>query len=305
MKKRIPTIGELSNIDLRQLKIFKAVVENGGISAAESYLNISRPAISMAVTDLEERISLNLASRGRSGFELTDEGHEVYELILQLFTSIETFRTQINALHKQLRGELNIGITDNLITHERMNITHGLAKLSGDGDQVQINIRMQPPSDVERSVIDGRLHVGVIPKFRNTSSLDYIPLYQETSYLYCSDEHPAITDAITKQEITRFNAVTSIHPSSPKLKTMESELQGTATATDREGIAFLILTGKYIGFLPSHYAERWVSMGRMHPLLPDQFSLKTEYVAITRKDARPNRIVSTFLNWIQQDEPAA
>lgn len=288
--------GQLSDIDLRQLRIFKAVVENRGISAAEVELNISRPAISVAVSDLEQRLGLRLAQRGRAGFALTNEGKEVYESILQLFTSMDTFKSQINALHACLRGDLNIGITDNLVTLVHMNITHALAALKQPGADVRINIRMAPPVDVERGVVDGKLHVGVVPRLQPSPVLDYIPLYDEDSYLYCSDSHPLFHCVqIDPRAITAADTVVSSYAQTSEVKGIEQEFNAAATATDREGIAFLILTGRFIGFLPSHFAERWVSLGKMKRLAPEQFHYQTPYAAITRKGARPNLVVETFL----------
>ena len=99
---------QISDADLRILRIYKTVVECGGFSAAEVVLNISRAAISIAISDLETRLGFRLCQRGRSGFSLTNEGSQVYEHTLQLLSSIEDFRTHINALHQHLKGELNI-----------------------------------------------------------------------------------------------------------------------------------------------------------------------------------------------------
>ena len=49
-------IGQLSDIDLRLLRIFQVIVESGGFSQAEVVLNISSAAISVAVSDLETRL---------------------------------------------------------------------------------------------------------------------------------------------------------------------------------------------------------------------------------------------------------
>ncbi len=109
-------IGQLQDMDLRLLRVYKAVVESGGFSAAQLELNVSRSTISACMSDLETRLGLKLCSRGRAGFSLTNAGQQVYEITLQLLRSIDTFRNQLNTLHTQLKGELNIGITDNLIT---------------------------------------------------------------------------------------------------------------------------------------------------------------------------------------------
>ncbi len=43
-----------------------------------------------------------------------------------------------------------------------------------------------------------------------------------------------------------------------------------ATASDRECIAFLILTGKFLGFLPEHYQKKRVEDGLMNTVLKDK-----------------------------------
>ena len=48
--------------------------------------------------------------------------------------------------HQHLRGELTIGLTDNLVTLPHMRITHALAQLKERGPDVQIQIRMIAPT---------------------------------------------------------------------------------------------------------------------------------------------------------------
>ena len=271
-------------------------MECGGFAAAEVTLNISRPAISTAVSDLEKRLNLHLCQRGRAGFVLTDEGRGVYDSILQLFTSLETFRAQVNSIHANLKGDLNIGIADNLVSVEHMTISEALAALRKQGPEVKINIRMMSPVDIESGVIDGELHVGVVPHVRNLPSVDYQRLYDEISLLYCCRCHPLFdVENPSRESVVSSDTVISNFVQSPEIKEIEQEFHATAEATDREGVAFLVLTGAFIGFLPDHYAQRWVNIGKLKPLLPDVFSYKTDYAAITRKGARPNRVLETFM----------
>ena len=54
MKSRRPApFAQLSDIDLRLLRVFRTVVECGGFSVAESVLGIGRSAISQQMSDLE------------------------------------------------------------------------------------------------------------------------------------------------------------------------------------------------------------------------------------------------------------
>lgn len=288
--------GQLSDADLRLLRIYKKVVECGGFAAAEIDLNISRAAISMAINDLETRLSLRLCQRGRSGFALTDEGREVYESSLQLLAAVEGFRTRINSLHEWLKGELNIGITDNLVTMPEMHITNALSALKERGPDVRINIRMKPPREIELGVMDGRLHTGVVPALETVPGLHYRSLYEESSQLYCASNHPLFdVEDVEPDPLGRWDAVIPAYAQTPEIKLKHEPLKAAASATDREGVAFLILSGRYIGYLPTHYAERWVQEGKMRALNPATCRYVTRYSAITRKGGPPNRVLDTYL----------
>jgi len=288
----------LNEADLRLLRIFRTVVECGGFSPAEAELNISRPAISQHMADLEQRLGLTLCQRGRAGFRLTTEGEAVYQALLRMFAAVENFRGEINALREHLRGELNIGITDNLVTSPRMRVTRALRALKTQGPEVRVNIRMVPPSQIERGVLDGQLHVGIIPTGRTLPGLRELPLYDEVSHLYCAAEHPffARAGAVEEAAIAAADAV------APSSLANEQPLRVTATAADREGVAFLILTGCYIGFLPTHYARQWEERGQMRAIRPDLYTQTVEYQAVTLRSGHPNLVLSTFLNLLERHE---
>lgn len=298
--------GQLSDSDIRLLRIFRAVVESGGLSAAEVELNMSVAAISMGIADLEKRLGLKLCQRGRAGFALSDEGGQVYQAALQVLAALENFRTEVNSIHAHLRGELNIGITDNLVSmSEHMRVTNSLAALRVRGPEVRINIRMMPPPEIEKSVLDGRMHIGVIPALRPLAGLEYLDLYSEQSRLYCGHNHAlyARPEAeVQLQEVLACAAVLATGVLPDAARAFSQQMQGAATATDREGIAFLILAGEYIGFLPRHYAQRWVSEQRMREVLPRHFCFDTPYAAITRKGARPNLVLQTYLEELRRPE---
>ncbi|TWX66667.1 LysR family transcriptional regulator [Colwellia demingiae] len=297
LKKRSFT-GQVSNIDLRMLRIFKTVVDCGGFSAAEVELNISRPAISIAISDLEKRFNLKLCQRGRTGFSLTEEGAEVYQSVIELLSALESFRTQVNGINEQLKGELNIGITDNLVTIKHMKLTNALMELKDLGPEIQINLRMMPPDKIEIDVLDGRLHVGVVPELRPLSGLNYHQLYQEESFLYCSKDHPYFPledKQLTNTIISKSDAVVLSYQQTPEIRHLLQKLNSTASATDREGLLFLILTGRYIGYLPEHFARQWVADGKLRAIKPDKFRIESYYSVVTRKSARSNIILDSFM----------
>lgn len=294
---------QLGDAHIRLLKVFKIVFESGGFAAAEIELNISRSAISQAISELESTLNMRLCHRGRAGFSVTEQGTHVYQSILQLFSSLETFKTQINSINTELVGELNIGITDNMVTVPQMRITQAFSTLKHKAPRVVINIRMMPPNEIESAIIDGHLHIGVVPDLRVSPSLNYLPLYKERSQLYCSEQHPLFKqdlDKISDEALRMYDAVVPNYPQPPEIKKQQKVLNATATSTDREGIAFLILTGRFIGFLPIHFAERWVSQDKMRGIETLKRGFDTNFSAITRKGARANMILESYLDALAQ-----
>jgi LysR family transcriptional regulator, transcriptional activator for bauABCD operon len=300
MSTRRPTpLAQVSDFDIRLLRIFRSVVECGGFSAAESALGIGRSAISQQMSDLEQRLGLRLCQRGRAGFALTEEGREVYQSSLQLLSAMESFRTEVNGLHQHLRGELNIGLTDNLVTVPHMRITHALARLKERGPEVRIQIRMTPPTEVEQGVLDGSLHVGVVPQASALAGLEYQPLYSERSQLYCAVGHPLFYLADSELPDARLFLQEAIAPTfrlPPEAQACYQALNCTASASDREGMAFLILTGRYIGYLPDHYAQQWLQQGRLRVLKPNSCFYEVSLAAVTRKGRRPHLVLESFLD---------
>ncbi|MDH2076852.1 LysR family transcriptional regulator [Pseudomonas atacamensis] len=300
MTKKIP-LHQVSDFDLRLLRVFKTVAECGSFSAAETVLGITRSAISLHMGDLEKRLGMRLCQRGRAGFALTDEGREVLRAGETVLVAIEGFRSEVNQMHQHLRGDLNVAIVNNLVTQPKMRITHALKAVRATGSGVRINLSMSTPGDIERGLLDGRLHVGAVPLITPLSGLEYGVLYEERSNLYCSHEHPLFEHAhhVSDEQLVHADAVIPAYRMSAEAIGLHQLLNFAASATDREGIAFLILTGSYIGFLPDHYAATWVDKGVMAPLDPSRLYFDTKLAIATRKGRRQNLILDRFLDELQ------
>ncbi|WP_432695969.1 LysR family transcriptional regulator [Marinobacterium sp. YM272] len=295
-------LGNLSDADIRLLRIFMAVVEAGGLSAAELELNIGRSTISRHLKDLEIRLGMTLCRRGRGGFSMTQEGLQIYEYAQRLITSIEEFRHQVNDMHRTLQGQLSIAMFDKTVSNPECQVPAAINRFISQAPEVQIDIHVVPVNLIEKGVLDGRYHVGVIPTHRPSSSLQYIPLFGEQMYLYCGEGHPLFerADTASPDEIRRQRyAGLSFH--SPNMETTrQHDLQKSAVANDQEGIATLISSGAYIGFLPDHYAERFIRFGKMRRLEQGGFHYHCDFAALYRKSPAPTRLVREFLSALEE-----
>jgi DNA-binding transcriptional LysR family regulator len=183
-------LGQLSDMDLRLLKVFKSVVECGGMAAAELELNIGTSTISRHVKDLETRLMLVLCRRGRAGFALTADGQQVYQQTLRLLASVDEFRNGIDDIHHRLGGRLDIALFDKTITNPQARVSEAVALFAQAAPGVDLHLHVASINAIERGVLDGHFHIGVIPSHRTSRTLAYADLFGETMLLYCGARHP-------------------------------------------------------------------------------------------------------------------
>ena len=62
-----------------------------------------------------------------------------------------------------------------------------------------------------------------------------------------------------------------------------------ATGFDQESIATLVLSGRFLGFLPDHYAQAFEGQGRLQAVRPDLFHYHCQFVSLLRRSPAPSR----------------
>ncbi|MEQ8516799.1 MAG: LysR family transcriptional regulator [Chromatocurvus sp.] len=290
-------LGNVTDQDLRLLRVFRAVVDCGGFAAAELELNINRSTISRHIKDLETRLGVTLCRRGRGGFALTPEGEEVHRSALRMLASVEAFRHEVSDLHGQPSGSLAVALFDKTVSNPACHIDRALALFDDEAPGVHLQVHVEPLNTIERGVIDGRFQIGVIPDHRPSSSLQYTSLFLEQMVLYCGPGHPlyAVPAAAVTPEMVRSHRYVGIGYHSPNLE-ISQQLGQTrqATAYDQEAVAHLLLSGRYVGYLPDHYAAGFAGERALRALCPETFRYTCQFSAITRS-GRVSRVVSAFV----------
>ena len=180
----------MNDVELKLLRVFAAVVEAGGLSPAQSELNLALSTISGRIHDLETRLGSKLCRRGRAGFALTAEGAAVYEEARKLFAALEGFDNRVRRLGTSVAGHLTIGITDNTLSDPRSQIDAVLARYCDEAPEVTLTIVTRPPNELIRDVVAGDLHLAVASFPRQALGLAYEDLYAERHLFYCGRSHP-------------------------------------------------------------------------------------------------------------------
>lgn len=78
-------------MDIKQLRYFTAVVQEGGFSGAAAKLHLSQPSLSKAIRTLEEQIGFQLLERTTKRVSLTESGSVFYGRALHILGEMDIF----------------------------------------------------------------------------------------------------------------------------------------------------------------------------------------------------------------------
>src|SRR5262249_23552208 len=99
-------------LKLRDLDILLAIIETGSMGKAAKRLNVSQPAVSKAVAELEHALRVRLVDRSRRGVVPTPYGLALAKRSSAIFNDLRQGVQDIDFLSDPTKGEIRIGTAD-------------------------------------------------------------------------------------------------------------------------------------------------------------------------------------------------
>jgi len=101
-------------LDFNTLKVFIAVVESESFVGASKALEIPTSNVSRCISQLEEKLNLQLIERSTRHMKLTQAGHLLYTRAKPLLEALEQTETELTLRQMQLKGPLRICIPNEI-----------------------------------------------------------------------------------------------------------------------------------------------------------------------------------------------
>jgi DNA-binding transcriptional LysR family regulator len=93
---------------LQSMRVFAKVVEQGSFARAGQVLDMSNPAVTRHVSDLEDHLGTRLLNRTTRKLSLTETGHAYLERVLQILQEIDDAESIASSESKKPSGTLRI-----------------------------------------------------------------------------------------------------------------------------------------------------------------------------------------------------
>lgn len=148
-------------LNLHHLRLFAAVVESGGFTKAAARLNLSQPAISKSLNELERSLEVSLMDRGGRAIKLTDAGRTLYARASELFGVERTAELELRELRGLKRGVLRIGASTTIATYMlppvlgRFHLRHPRVRIQTTSANTRTVLRMLLQFRVDVALVEG------------------------------------------------------------------------------------------------------------------------------------------------------
>ena len=279
----------ITEYDLRLLRIFKAVVENGGFASAESELGITRSTISVHMSNLETRMKLKLCLRGRGGFSLTEDGQAVYYAAINLFDSLNDFSLLVGSLSNELSGELVILCADQLDFAKQQKLAQVIQIVLDRFPNLHLVLDGDTIHNIEKLLLKDKAHIALLPGYQQTEGLCYQPIYSEPIYLCCSKQHEFFNQVDTVITPEKLASVPAIHPGidiDTSGREQLKKLNLSAKAYQFDTRKAMVLSGRYIGYLPQSYIQQELNHGEIRIIQPSSLTYQFNLSLVYKKSPR-------------------
>ncbi|EGD00627.1 LysR family transcriptional regulator [Burkholderia sp. TJI49] len=150
-------------MDLRHLRYFLAVAEEGHFGRAAERLHIVQPALSVQIRALEDELGTALFVRSTRKVMLTDAGRLLVTEARRTLEQAERAKTLIQRAARGETGVVRIGFVGNAVATGRL--SDDLIAFHAAWPGVALELHEMAPAAQQDAILAGRLDIGYCPAF--------------------------------------------------------------------------------------------------------------------------------------------
>lgn len=166
--------------------IFYTVALHKNISGAAKELYISQPAISKAISKLEQSLDVILFHRSSRGVTLTMEGELLFTQVQAAFSAIRHGEEQLKKVNELGISQISIGVSITLCKYVLLPYLQQFVK---DNPHIKVTITCHPTMETLRDIDNSVTDIGVVGIPSLPNGLTYIPFREIQDTFVTTDRY--------------------------------------------------------------------------------------------------------------------
>lgn len=172
---------------LRNAEIFCDIVACHSFSKAAEVRNLSQPAVSQALQQLEEYLGTTLIDRSKRPFHLTSAGEIYYEGCRKLFDGFRRLEDRVQQVGERVTGRLRIA---SIYSVGLLQMAGFLSRFQGEFPDVETTIEYLHPDEVYDRLLREEADLGLVSFPRDGGDIACIPWQEQEMVVVVAPGHP-------------------------------------------------------------------------------------------------------------------
>ena len=170
-------------MNIKSLKIFCDIVARRSFSRAAEDNGISQSGASQVVSQLENRLGVQLIERSKRPLSPTREGQVFFEGCRKIVDRYDALEDEVRSLHEQVAGRVRVAAIYSVGLHH---MSRYLQEFMSQHPKANVRLEYLHPERVLESVEHGEADIGVVSYPRSTRTVHAEPWREEPMVLVCA-----------------------------------------------------------------------------------------------------------------------
>lgn len=174
-------------MEIRHLRLIKAIVEEGSITKAIDKLHLTQSALSHQLKEAEFQLGIKIFLRTNKKLILTKAGEKLYEIANEILDKLSETELQIKQMVFGEFGEIRIST-------ECFSSYHWLPSVIKQFHDLYPNIELKIVTEAThyplQKLLDNVIDIGIVSDQIKDDRIKYLELFQDEVVMAVSNEHP-------------------------------------------------------------------------------------------------------------------
>ena len=273
-------------MDLDDLRIFRSVVQEGGVTRAAVRLNRVQSNVTTRIRQLEEGLGTALFIREGKRMLLSASGRVLIDYADRLLDLAEEARSAVTA--GVPRGRLRLGSMESTAAARLPELLASFHRLY---PEVQLELRTGPTGRLVADIVDGRIDCALVGGPLQDERLEALPVFEEELVVIAPAGHPPIRSA---REL-RTRTLLAFEPGCAYRQRLESWLAADSVVPEHvvelasyHAMVGCVASGMGVALVPESLLAKLLGDGAVSiHRLPPSYARTTTVLASRRGAASP------------------
>lgn len=289
------------NFTIKQLQIFTAVVKHGSTLAAAEALNMSQPAVSLSISELEAGLGAPLFDRWKKRMIINERGRALVPAARLLLSNAEEIEMLFSG-SRMFMGNLRIGASTTLAGYVVPDI---IADFASEHPAVKINMFCSNKTGIISKIEDWELDIGFIAGRCSSPNIHNRVFRTDELCVFASPSHPlAGRKNITPDDLAENSWIMRESGSGTRevffnALPFDMGLINVSMVSDNlELIKCAVAQSASLGCVSMKALSKELKSGELVVLPTPFLNLKREHYIIMHKERKESSLLNIFFDYI-------